>query len=185
LGFDDWALKYPDDTPAELLGRLRMLPRIPVHEFEAAKSWSIITEERFNRSYVDLTDRGDATLLLQMTGTKNARYLTDLRTWAKWEATASRWRLDKEPLEWANALSRHYILRAQTLTELVPKISDKVKAEAAKATAVGQGSTPTLSRRCVRSRPYGRRHQRGGLFNHPPSSTTTRSYWGRQRRGGI
>lgn len=120
LGYDDWFVaKYGKDreywpTKEDAIKALFALPQVPVTELEEAKKWALSTLDRFNQSYTDLSDRGNASLLVRLIGRNNLRYLTDVGEWVHWNG--SRWtNLGSTPYEMTNVVSRYYVLRAQRL----------------------------------------------------------------------
>lgn len=119
-GYDDWFVaKYGTDRefwplPEDVIKAIFALPQVPVTELEEAKKWSLATLDRFNQSYTDLSDRGNASLLLRLLGKSNVRYLKDVGEWVHWNG--SRWvNVGPTPYEMTNVVSRYYLLRAQRL----------------------------------------------------------------------
>jgi len=134
LGFDDWLVrehgtdrdKWPKHE--DMLRKVLLLPQIPVAELEHTKRWALSKQDRFNRSHVDLSDRGNATLWLRQVGKNNVRHLTDSGEWVFWDPITSRWaNHGKFPSEKANILSRHYYLRAERFAELAELVTDENK----------------------------------------------------------
>ena len=119
-GFDDWFIaKYGTDRetwprPQDVVKELFKLPQVPVTELEEAKKWALATVDRFNRSHTDLSDRGNATLLIRLLGRNNLRYLRDTGEWIHWNG--SRWiNVGTAPTEMTNVVARYYFLRSQRL----------------------------------------------------------------------
>ncbi|MBS0450128.1 MAG: DUF3854 domain-containing protein [Proteobacteria bacterium] len=138
-GYDDWFVQtygtnrseWPDEKTT--LKALLDLPKVPVSEMEVARKLALGTSARFNNSYVDFSDRGNATLFVKLMGRDNLRYITDSKQWAIWEQ--GRWRLyDAEPLGPANEVARHYYRRAEQLQRIADTVAEdgdrKDKAEA-------------------------------------------------------
>lgn len=122
-GYDDWFVntygkdraKWPSQE--EVRAALLALPEVPVQELEAAKKWALGSAERFNKSHVDFSDRGNATQFIRLIGANNMRYLVDAKKWVFW--VGGRWvDMGELPLEMTNAVARHYHKRAERLSRI-------------------------------------------------------------------
>lgn len=122
-GADDWLvdtfglnrIKWPDKEA--VLSALLLLPRVEVGELQMAETWATSNMDRFNRGYVDLSDRGNATLWINMLGRKNLLYLTDEDEWCHW--TGSRWQnVGRLPLELTNVVGSYYLRRSERLMDI-------------------------------------------------------------------
>ncbi|MDM0103752.1 phage/plasmid primase, P4 family [Variovorax sp. J22R24] len=116
-GYDDWFVaKYNTDREywpdqKQVIKEIFALPQVPVTELEEAKKWALASQDKFNQSLTDLTDRGNASLLVRLIGRNNLRHLTDVGEWVKWDGT--RWHnMGSTPYEMTNVVARHYFLLA-------------------------------------------------------------------------
>ena len=153
-GYDDWyvvTFGHWEETPSrkQVVDALLRLPAIPVAMLDITKSMALGTSNRFNRSYVDLTDRGNASLFLRMIRPQNVRYLTDEDKWVFW--LNGRWeKYDGVPMEKANEVARHYLRRASSLHRLAEKAeaggnTDKAKALRNEAVEIQKWATSKCS----------------------------------------
>lgn len=139
LGYDDWFVaKYGTDREYwpekdDVIKAIFALPQVPVTELEEAKKWAMATLDRFNQSYTDLSDRGNASLLVRLVGKNNLRYLTDVGEWVHWNG--SRWtNVGGTPTEMTNVVARYYLLRAQRLELMAAAMpADEAHADRRKA----------------------------------------------------
>lgn len=129
LGFDDWMIhtfgpreSWPDQT--QVCRTLFSLPEVPWTELEAARTWALSSNDRFNQGFVDKSDRGNATLWLNMVGRANVRYIAGRKgQWMFWEN--GRWvDYGEFPIEKVNIVSRRYYLRASRLRAIASQMEE-------------------------------------------------------------
>ena len=93
-GADDWLVEtYQGALPSkdQVLRDILALPRVPLSTLPVLAGFYTADIEKFNRGHIDLTDRGNATLLLRIYGAGNLLYLQDSGVWAVYTDETGKW----------------------------------------------------------------------------------------------
>jgi len=144
LGYDDWFVReygtnrevWP--TADEVMLRVMALPKVPLADLEATHRFSMSKLGRFNDSFVDKTDRGNATQWLRLIGKQNVHHLRDKNEWLLWNADRRRWvNQGGFPSEAVNEVARYYYRLADRYSARAAELvtDDKTKGDELKAKA--------------------------------------------------
>ena len=147
-GYDDWFIKVhgADDatwpTSDDVIQQLFLdVPDVPNESLLGCPlSFAIGSSKRLDKSLLDHTDRGAASLVVALYGEANLRYCRDISEWVVWSGT--RWEnVGHRPLGLVNRAAQYYFDRAAIcnhkagIMEGKPDLADKMTLLLAEAKA--------------------------------------------------
>ena len=147
-GYDDWFVgAYGADrdlwpSPDDVIHRLFVdVPDIPNESLLGCPlSFAIGNSKRLDKSLLDHTDRGAASLVVSLYGEANLRFCKDISEWVVW--TGDKWEnVGQRPLNLVNRAAQYYFQRATicefkaTAMEGKPELIAKAEALRAEAKA--------------------------------------------------
>jgi P4 family phage/plasmid primase-like protien len=152
LGYDDWFVatyggdrdKWPDrDTLLMVL--VRDVPAVPAEELLGGNQAFMLTSiDRFSTEYLDLNDRGAASLLIKLLGAENFKYIVDDNRWVQWNGR--RWEmLGDAPFQLVNYVAQYHLKRAAAYDAAARRLAEdkdrgpQMKRRAAEHKAFGGG----------------------------------------------